>query len=279
MDRVELSPYALVAEDKARAFVHRDQAGERGLEDWIPSCINAATAKLEAHCGRHLAARVWRNPVTLSCTTTADSETVTGASVGAQVKVLDDVSGVGIRQGTRVASITNPTTLVLTKKATAPGTVDLTFGSRVIKERGDGDPVLHIHEAPIETLADIYSIKRRGLSGVLETIDLADADLRSEAGPGIARLELASGVWGKDSRYEIECRAGYPAAGSGAGLQWESAQLEWAALRMVQVMWQDFATAAGRTGSLDLMQAVQRFESFRLPDDIRADLAPYRRIG
>jgi len=274
VDRSEFSPYALASEEVAREFLLRAGASEPELVDWLPIMVNKATDAAEAFCGRRLAARTYRRTVTLSCTTTLDDETVAGSGFTLQVKALDDVAGPGIRPGTRVASLTSASSLELSKKATAAGTADLVFGSTPLLERGDGSASIHLHESPIASLADIYSVKRHDLAGVLTAIDLADAEIYGDGAPGLARLEIASGVFGDGSRYEIECKAGYDVT-TWSGRQ----QLEWAVLRMVQILWQDLMKSPGRTGDINLIQATQRFASFRIPDDIRADLVSYRRIG
>ncbi|MBN8419030.1 MAG: autotransporter-associated beta strand repeat-containing protein [Verrucomicrobia bacterium] len=64
----------------------------------------------------------------VSSTTASNSYTVTVGDTSGLTAGMD-VSGVGIAQGTKILSITNGTTLVLTKLATAPGTNDLTYST------------------------------------------------------------------------------------------------------------------------------------------------------
>ena len=64
----------------------------------------------------------------VSSTTVNNSYTVTVGSTAGLTAGMD-VSGVGIAAGTKILSITNGTTLVLTKLVTGPGTNDLTYST------------------------------------------------------------------------------------------------------------------------------------------------------
>ncbi len=64
----------------------------------------------------------------VSSTTVSNSYTVTVGSTAGLTAGMD-VSGVGIAAGTKILSITNGTTLVLTKLVTAPGTNNLTYST------------------------------------------------------------------------------------------------------------------------------------------------------
>lgn len=67
-------------------------------------------------------------PVVLSSTTTANSSTVTVASTAGLAAGMD-VSGVNIAPGTKILSITNGTTLMLSTVVTVANTRDLTYSS------------------------------------------------------------------------------------------------------------------------------------------------------
>lgn len=70
-------------------------------------------------------------PLVLSCTTVNGSNNLT-VPTGATLIVGMAVSGTGIASGAQIASITNPTTVVLTQPSTAGATVSVTFAGNIL---------------------------------------------------------------------------------------------------------------------------------------------------
>jgi len=238
------------------------------------------TGQFEAYCGRRLAARTYRNPVTLAgLSHTVNSPTVTGAGFNA-MKRLDDLAGANLQLGTRLKKITSDTSLDLTKPAKTTGSASITFGSKPITIDGSGLQELRIPQSPLHA---VYSANYLDQSGNKTALDLTAARIQEQAGPGYARVLLMNDVVPKGSRnVEVECFAGYrtPTGDASDMGDWEAwAELELLCWRMLQVNFQDYAQAAGRTGDLSLVEAAQHVGSFELPKDIRQGLAPFRRLG
>lgn len=275
---VEVSPNALTTLERAKSMLRRDESVEDFFPVWLPVLINSATARLERLTGRRLAARTWRTPVTISCGHTADDATITGAGFTA-LKALDDAIGGNLPGGSRVFSITSGTALELTKKAKTTGTANITFGSAPMTLSGDGTTTIRVPEAP---LLAVYGASSLDDGGVATALDLTGARIVAEGSPGYGVLHLMSGDTFPKGMQNIvlELKAGYaPPSESELG-DWESwHDLEQQCLRLIQVSFQDYSKMVGRTGDLNLVMAAQHITSFKLPDDIREGLAPYRRVG
>ena len=279
MDGVsDLTPYALSSIERATAMLKRDQSAEDYFGDWLPLLLNAATARLESILNRKLAARTYRNSVTISCGSTLNDETLTGAGFLA-LKALDNAVGVKLAGGSRVLSITSDTALELTRKTTvATGTANVTFGSRPITVSGRGSSAIWIPEAPVH---EVYSAKVIESDGTKTALDLDAARIVPESSPGYGKLILMSDEFPEgDRNIEIECLAGYRAPSTTEVGDWEPwNDLEQACLRLCQVWFQDFANAVGRGGQIDLNVMRQTSSSLAMPRDIKEALAPYRRVG
>ena len=232
------------------------------------------TGRFETLTRRKLLVRTYRDPVQISCTTSENDETVTGSGLDA-LKRYDDVSGAGLALGTRVESITNAGSIELSKKAKAAGTSVRTFGSAPLQVDGTGTCELYAPERPLH---EVYAIKRLDSFGFVTALDLTDMRIDAETG----LIVLPGDYFPKGSlNIELHCCAGYrpPSEVAGDSGDWEQFQdLEMLALRAIQVGFQDFMQQAGRSGDITVLQATQRIQSFRLPDDIRQGLASFRRL-
>lgn len=268
MARPTLSPYVLSSVERAQAYLKRPESVLSDEdEDVVVLALNAIVGLFEGEVGRRLACRVYRNSVIVSCTATVGDEALAAASGLSGLKTLDDAVGSALEIGSRVASITNDTSLELTKKATATGTMSVTFGSEPIVLDGYGKSVIYIPERPV---VEVYGVKWVDWNGVKTALDLTNSRLDKETG----RLQLASEVFPKGSQnIELEVKAGYWAASAIERGHWGSwSQLEMLCLRAVQVMFQDFDQAAGRTGEISLATATMKIQDFKLPEDIQSGL-------
>lgn len=275
---VELSPNALSTLDRAVHYIGRDKGAEQDAEEWAAILLNASSGRIQRYCGRELACRTHRTSSTISCTSTVDDQTLTGAGFLA-LKAVDDAMGVNLAFGSRIQSITSDAALELTRKAKVTGSASVTFGSAPLTLSGSGTDTLRIPQSP---LVEVYSAKWLDPAGLKTAIDLTAHRIVRETTPGESQLILMSGdtfPWGRQN-IELELKVGLraPSATDLGDLDdWND--LELACLRLIEIGWQDFKSHAGRSGDLSLVQAAQHITSFKLPDDISQALAPVRRVG
>jgi len=278
----EISPNALTSESRATGYLKRAKGLEEQAIPFIPLFINSVTGRFQAYTGRRvLKVRTFRNPASISCTATDATKTLTGTGFNA-LKIHDDAAGAGVQLGSRIEKIASDSSLDLDKAVTAAlaGT-SVVFGSEVMTVSGDGTDTLRIPESPLHA---VYSAKSLDGDGAETTLDLTAARIVRQTTPGEAKLMLMSGdVFPKGwQNIRVECMVGIrpPSAARGEQGDWDEWDaLELLCLRGVQVSFQDFLDAVGRTGTFEMASATQHIASFKLPDDLREGLLAYRRVG
>lgn len=266
-----LNPYSLASLERARQYLKRpDSVVSDTEEEVIILGLNAIPGLFEGEVGRKLACRTYRNAVTISCTATVNTTTLTAASGLLALKTLDDAVGVNLAIGSRVASITSDTALGLTKQAGASGAASVTFGSEPLVVDGTGTQEVYLPARPV---VEVYRVKSVDGLGVKTALDLTSSRLDKKTG----RLVLMSDVFPRGSlNIEIEAKAGYREPTTTDRGDWEGwSRLEGLCLRAVAVMFQDFDTMAGRTGELSLATATMKIMDFKLPEDIREGLRQF----
>jgi len=278
----ELSPNALTSEARALAYLKRGSGLEPDAIPLVSMFVNAVTGRFQAYTGRRvLRARTFRNPVTINCTATEGLKALTGAGFAA-LKAEDDAAGAGLQLGSRIEKITSDVSLDLDKAVTAAlVATPVAFGSEPMMLSGDGTDTLRIPESPLSAVYSATSLDREGAETAL---DMTAHRLVRETTPGESKLVLMSGdLFPKGvQNIEVEVLVGIrpPSAARGEMGDWDEwDSIELLCLRGVQVAFQDFMNAVGRTGTLEMASATQHIASFKLPDDLREGLAPYRRIG
>jgi hypothetical protein len=269
----DLSPYALTTLEAALSYLKRDFGKEAAAEDIVVLCINGVTGKMEDYTGRALRARTYRGTTTISCTSTVDVRTLTAAAGLNALKTLDDALGANLQPGTRVDSIESDLSLTLSKKAETTGAANVTFGSEPLALDGEGGNVAYLPERPV---VEVYTAKWLDADGVKTALTLTGARLDK----GTGRYLLPNDTFPKGKRnIEVECKAGVvppTATDRGHWREWETLQA--LCLRGVQVAWQDYMQQVGRTGDVNVVQATQHIQSFKLPDDVREGLDRYARL-
>lgn len=276
-DRPLVTPNVLVGGDdpvaRAQDILGRLTRGsEDGSPDLIVHALNAATACMEKMTNRRLRSRTYRETTAISCTSTVDSETVTGAGF-LNLKNADDAVGANLDAGSRIDTIASDGSLTLTKKARASGAATVTFGSVPIVVDGDGTSVIRIPEYPV---SEVYSVTSVDTLGVETAHDLTNARLERTTG----KLILATEATVKGLlNVRIECKAGYVQPSASQIGDWEDwNDLEKICLRLTQIMFQDYAQQVGRFGDKTIVQFTQHLVSFELPADLIEALGKYRRI-
>lgn len=269
MSRPTLSPYTFSTIERTRQYLKRPGSVlEDNDADVIVEALNHVGGLFDGETGRKLACRTYRNASVISCTSTIDTKNLTAASGLLALKTLDDAYGANLTMGSRIDSITSDTALVLTKNATASGAMSVTFGSEPLVINGTGSAQIYI---PVRPVVEVYTIKWVDSMGTKTDYDLTGARLDRETGLYV----LMSDAFPRGTlNIEIECKAGYREPTATDRGDWSTwAQLEGLCHRAVQVMFQDFAQAAGRTGEINLATASMKIMDFKLPDDIKGELA------
>lgn len=276
-DRPLLTPNVLVGGDdpvsRARDYLKRLVVGsEDQAADFTVLAMNAATGRMERATNRRLRSRTYRGTSTISCTSTVDSETLTGAGFLA-LETQDDAIGANLEAGSRIDAIASDGSLTLSKKARASGAADVTFGSAPLVLNGTGTVVVQIPEYPV---TEVYSVKEVADDGTKTALDLTGARLERETGKYVLMNVVA--IKGT-LNIEVECKAGYTQPAPTVIGDWEDwNDLEQICLRLTQVMFQDYAQAVGRSGDTSIVQFTQHIVSFEMPADIAEALKKYARL-
>lgn len=276
MSRPLLTPNVLVGGDdpvgRARDYVDRSLGSEDNIIDALVIALNGATGRMERLTKRKLRERNYRATTAIACDPTADSLTLTGTGFGA-LETDDDALGASLEYGSRVKSIEGATSLTLTRKARSSDNVTVTFGSERLVQDGDGKNVLWIPEYPV---SEVYGVSYLDSIGVETALALTYA--RTEKVTG--RLDLIDEVAPRGNQnILIACKAGYrPPSATSLGDSEEWNDLEQICLRLVQIMFQDYAQHIGRSGDISIVQFTQHIISFEIPVDIAQALEKYGRL-
>lgn len=256
-------------------YLQLSEASKAGDLERAIRAGNGAAAVMETLTNRRLVARTYRTAESVaSCVVTIDSTAVTGSGFTAGVKALDEVVGVGIQPGSRVASVTSNTALVLDREATATGTVALTFGSEPLVTNGTGTEAIYIPEYPAQELYGAVSVDSDGTETALDTTGY-------RIGTRTGRLILPNDVFPEgDLNIRLSVMAGYrepSATVRGDFTDWTA--LQKSGFRAAQCFFQDEATRAGRIVDRTLGGVSSQLPDFRLPQDIVDDiLQHFRRL-
>lgn len=276
-----LSPYAFGDLDEITAYTKRNTTGT--LEVEIPRLVdaaNAAVAWMESEgegSGRRLSARTYRDAAAIaSCGVTLDSTAVTGSGFTAGAKALDDVLGTSLSPGTRVASVTSDSALVLTKPATGTATISLTFGSEALYVDGRGGHQITLPEFPA---IEVYSVGWvDDTDGTVTALDLTGARFIDQQGDRREYLIPAEAVPEGEGNIKVQYAAGYrrPSATSrGDWSDWNG--LKRIFMRATLVLFQDWNRNAGRIVSENLAQQGINIGGWSMPKDLRDAIETYRR--
>lgn len=275
-----LTPYGFAELDEVRAYLKREGAATPELT--IPRIVdsaNQAVAWMESDegAGRALAARTYRTAASIaSCVLTADSTAVTGAGFTAGAKALDDVLNASLAPGTRVASVTSDSALVLSKPALAAnGAATLVFGSAPMLADGHGGYEVHLPEYPV---AEVYGVK--WIDDTTGDLTALDTTAYRFLDPDRRLLRLPNDAMPKGQQnVQVECLAGYRQPSATSLGDWA----HWNALRRIQlraalVIFQDWSRNAGRIVSEQLAQQGVNIGSWSMPEDIVRSIKAYRRL-
>lgn len=255
------------------AYLNRAVGAGEGDSERVIRAANHAAGYAERRTNRRLTARVYRAAAAIaSCATTISDTDVTGTGFTAGVKALDEVTGVGLQPGTRVASVTSNTALVLDRPALATGTVSLTFGSERLAVDGSGSQVLMCPEYPVQELYSAAYLDSDGTETALDTT----AYRIGRTG----RIYFPNDTFPEgELNILIGCRAGYQepsATYRGDFNDWQA--IQHMHLRLAQVFFQDEASQPGRIVDRSIAQFSANVPDFKLPADIEELLAQFKRL-
>lgn len=139
-------------------------------------------------------------------------------------------------------------------------------GSTALIANGTGKHWIYCPEYPVTTWTGGEVIEDDGVT--LTTLDDTGVRINSRG-----RIYLPAGPFPKGSaNIKLSVTAGILAGTP----EWKA--LQGAALRLIQVMWEDQQTSAARKQSLTVDGQTLTFASYRMPADIRDALAPFVRI-
>ncbi len=269
-----LTPFFPATWEETLAYLNRETGAKEGDAERIIRAANHAVAYAERRTSRKLVARTYRDAVSIaSCSVTTSSKAVTGAGFTAGVKAHDEVVGVGLKPGTRVASVTSNTALVLTKQAETTGTVTLTFGSERIAVSGEGTQSLTVTQYPVQ---ELYSAAYLDGVGNETPIDTTGVRIAKQTG----RIYLPNDAFPEgELNILIGCLAGYLEPSATVRGDWSDwTALQHLCLRLTQVFFQDEASQPGRVVDRSLAQVSANLPDFRMPADIEELLAQFKRL-
>ena len=270
-----LTPFFPGSWEELLAYLNREVGAKAGDNERIIRAANHAVAYAEQRTSRNLVARTYREAVAIAaCVVTADSTAVTGTGFTAGVKAFDEVVGAGLQPGSRVASVTSNTALVLDRKAeTAGNPVTLTFGSERLRVDGSGTGTIHVPEYPVQELYDAVTVDEDGTETAIDTTGYR---LGKETG----RLVIMNDSFPEgDLNILIGCRAGYQepsATARGDFSKWTA--LQHLCFRLAQVYFQDEAAQPGRIVDRSIAQVSANIPDFTMPRDIQDLLASFARL-
>lgn len=267
------TPFAPCSLEELSAYLQRAIGEGTGDPERVIRAGNHAVGHMELRTRRRLVSRTYREAVAVtSCTTTVDTLGVTGTGFSTYAKAGDEVVGVGLQPGTRVASVTSNTAIVLNRPATATGTVTLTFGSEPLQVDGTGKDYIYVPERPVQ---EIYGASYLDDSGAETALDTTGYRIERDTG----RLVLPNDAFPEgDLNVLLEVSAGYAepsATVRGDFGAWMA--LQHLFLRLAQVYFQDEQTMPGRVVDRKVLQAGGTIPDFRLPQDIQDLLVQFER--
>lgn len=268
------SPFAPCSPEETAQFLNRALGKGKGDDERTIRAANAAVGHMEARCRRRLVYRTYRDAADVaSCTVTIGDADVTGTGFTAGAKDGDSVTGTGLQPGSRVASVTSNTALVLDRPALTTGTVTLTFGSERMQLDGSGKSGLYLPERPVH---EVYDAAYLDDAGQETALDLTGQRLDRETG----YLLLPNDTFPEgELNILVGCAAGYrepSATVRGNFTEWNALQRLF--LRLAQVYFQDEEQQPGRIVDRKILQGGGTIPDFRLPDDIRMLIAQFERL-
>lgn len=268
------SPFAPCSPEETAQFLNRALGSGNGDDEKVTRAGNAAVGHMETRCRRRLVYRTYRDAVEVaSCTVAVGDADVTGTGFTAGAKAGDAVTGTGLQPGSRVASVTDNTAIVLDRPALAAGTVTLTFGSERMQIDGSGKSGLYLPERPVH---EVYEAAYLDDAGQETALDLTGQRLDQETG----YLLLPNDTFPEgELNILVGCAAGYrepSATVRGNFTEWNALQRLF--LRLAQVYFQDEEQQPGRIVDRKILQGGGSIPDFRLPDDIRYLIAQFERL-
>lgn len=269
---LDLDPYGFATYPEAEAHLKRNVSAEDGDADRIAAAMNRGVAWMEWRTRRRLKSRVHRKAVTLaSCGTTLDGLTVTGSGFTA-LEVGDDVIGTGLAVGTRVSAIASAASMTVTRKATATGSVSLTFGSNPLVRSGEGSRDAYIQECPVTRVIGIYELDDAGTRSALDI-----TGIRIERETGRVVLPYDTFPIG-ELNISIDCVAGYTEPSATTLGDWTGwSTLKAIHLRATEVFFTDAISLRGRTTETSFGNASSRIPDFAMPGDLEGSIHPFIR--
>lgn len=268
-----LTCYGFLPEDEILREFRRD--GDPNLEerDAIVKAANRAIAIMELRTRRKLAMRVWRAPESVSGCVLDDTKfVVTGTGFTAGAVQWDQVIGVGIAPGTRVASVDSNVQVTLTRKPTVTGTgKTLAFGTEQVVIDGSGDRYVQIPHYPTQ---EVISAGWLDAAGSFTGFNTAGVRLDRETGRYYLPNDRAPLG---DLNVLVECRAGYqePTGEARGDEEWYA--LGRLQLRIAQICFEDSQKVAGRAQDFGVGGVTSSVRSMQLPKDIEQELIVFQR--
>lgn len=263
LEVVAIRPTALTDLEAARDYLSNID----GLNDnMIAQLVNGATGVMERYTARKLKARPYINALSVSCTTVANSPTLTSAAAFGGLRAGLLISGAGITAGTFVKSIADTSTLTMSLPASAASTAARTFTGHgpVLLDGNDADEII-LPELPLK---ELITAKARSDSGGLSSLNTA-----SYRGIGQGQLVLPNDTFPEGRlNIELECVIGY------ADTDDELNALEATCRRLVQVMYTDFKDKIGRGNQLTVQGIAVSYIDRDLPADIKGVLDRFARM-
>jgi hypothetical protein len=268
------SPHSFISPEQLQARIKRGNGAEDDVEQRLVDAVNAAALWVDGYTRRKLKARNHRSTVTIACSASSGSATVTGTGFSAQVEAGDDMAGAGLEVGSQVSSIESNSSLTANRKTTAAlSGVDVTFGSEPLRLSGDGTSELYLTERPLVELFSLFY----DVAGTLTAIDTTGARFEYDIG----RIVLANDIFPKGTLNIVaNARCGYAQPTATSLGSWQYAQLEQAALRCAEVFYLDAVQVRGRSQDFSAGGVSASFDSTDMPKDVLTLLAPFvRRWG
>lgn len=275
------SPYSFISPEQLQPRIKRAGHAEDDVEQRLVDAVNGATLWMERFTRRRLRARNYRTPVTIACSASSGSTTLSGTGFSTLVEDGDDAVGIGLEVGSQVVDVGG---LTLNRATTAAlsGTA-VTFGSAPIRiSGGDGGAgrfgggsvsEIYLPEYPLVTLYSVYY----DIAGTLTAIDTSGASYDDELG----RIVLANDRFPSGRlNIVVNARVGYDEPIATSLGHWSWAALESAAMRVAEVLYLDALQVRGRSDHFSAGPVSTSFSQLDMPKDVLAMLAPFvRRWG
>ena len=268
------SPHSFISPEQLQPRLKRASDAEDDIEQRLVDAVNAATLWMENFTKRRLKARNHRTAVTIACSASSASQTVTGSNFTTQVFAGDDMIGTGLEVGSQVSSITSASSLQANRKTTAAlSGVSVTFGSQPLRFSGDGTNEAYLSEFPLVQLFSLY----RDDAGILTALDTTGAYYDYEVG----RIVLANDIFTKGNLNIVaNARCGYAQPTATDLGSWSFGALEAAAMRCAEILFTDALQIRGRSDNFSAGGVSSSIPDYDMPKDVYAMLAPFvRRWG